>query len=726
MATTALAGSLLAPAAIAQEGDRQLRFDDSTLLDQIVVTARRRDEALRDVPLAVDVQTGEQLSERGAHDAPAVLREVPGVYMPGYGDRTTSYVIMRGIGPILQPLSPDDSSVITFVDGTPLPAASSNSAYLDLERVEVIKGPQSTLFGRNTSGGAINLVPVMPGDTFEGYLRGEIGTERHRILEGAAGGPLIADTLGARVAFRLKGIDGYIDNAAGPELGAQHSAVGRLTLRLTPSDQTSWTVSASAESARGTPPFAMLKGDGFPILASQNLSDESVRNYASQSKFEHEFERFTFTSQTSYNVNQSHLTYDGVDGFLGNRISGVPVEFFRNPAINFFDWDIEQSRFTQEFRLNSAPGETVQWIAGATYYRDEADVDSTIKVFAYGPAAAGRSTFNQVTTGQAVFGEATYPITEKLKASLGGRYTWEQKKYASRYESDGTEPLAIDQFDESGRRNYNFWTGRASVSYDWTDEFMSYASIARGYKSGGYGTFNQMNWQGIPRAPYESSSSISYEAGARGTFLDSRLNFSAAAFYNDVSKEQILAFHPTTFQPMSLNLDTRSYGLEVDGSYEVTDNWSIAAGLTYTSTEIGNVSAAVAASQRGLKDGNRLPYVPTWAGRASLSYRSSLDALGFANAADLGLSARLGYNFVGSRYSDAGNLSRLDPVHLISARVALEWDNGEVYIFGENLLNKRYVTTAQPYGQSLVTGNEVFGASYSRGATIGIGAAVKF
>lgn len=722
LATTALAGMLcpLAPPAQAQGRDTQV-----LQLDEITVTARRRDETLRDIPFTVDVQTRAQLDEKRAYDAPSALKDVAGVYIPGFGDRSTSFLIMRGVGPILFPLGPDDSSVLTFVDGTPLPIGSSNANYLDLDRVEVLKGPQSTLFGRNTTGGAVNLVPALPDETWKGYLRSEYGTQNHRILEGAVGGPLIKDKLGMRLAFRLRGIDGFVNNVVGPDLGREQSATGRLTLRFTPTDRTTWTLSGSADSSDGVPVYYALKGDGFPILAAQNLGREVTKNYAFQSKFEHRFDHFTFTSQTSYNAIRADLTYNGADFFLGNRVSGLPFGAFGNIAGNYFDRNIDQTRFTQELRLSSNPGDKLQWVAGAAYYRDEAKLFSMRNVFLYGPAVSGFDNLHQATTGQAVFGEVTYPVIDRLKLSLGGRYTREQKDYDGQFYSDGT-PGTVPVFIEAGKKDYNFWTGRASLAYDWTDKVTSFASVSRGYKSGGFGTFNSLMWAGVPRTPYDSSSILSYEIGGRGSFFDDRLKVSAALFYNDVSKEQILAYDLQNFAQQSLNLDTRSYGVELDATWRVNENWEIAGGITYTSTEITDVPAAAAAAQAGLKKGNQLPQVPEWAGKASVTYRAPLGTLGIAAFGPANLLARVGYNYIGPRYSEAGNLAKLKPVHLLSARLGVEWEKGEAYLFGENLLDKRYVTFAQPYGTSVLTGGPVYGTVYARGATMGVGAAIKF
>ncbi|WP_162246265.1 TonB-dependent receptor [Bosea sp. Leaf344] len=720
LATTALASAGTIPAAGSAWAQSAIE------LDEITVTARKRNERLWDVPFTVDAQSRQQLQESRSYDAPSALKDTAGVYMPTFGDRSTSFLVMRGVGPVLYPLSPDDSSVLTFVDGTPLPIGSSNGNYLDLERVEVLKGPQSTLFGRNTTGGAINLIPVLPDESWKGYLRSEYGSQNLRMLEGAVGGPLIKDKLGARLAFRLRGIDGFIPNLAGPRLGRELSGTGRLTLRFTPTDRTTWTIGGSLDASDGVPVYYALKGDGFfrPV-AAQSLANEVDKNYTANSKFEHSFDHFTFTSQTSYNTIRGDLAYNGADFLLGSRLTGLPFSAFSPIAGNYLNRNVDQSRFTQELRLSANPGDALQWVAGISYYRDRAKLFSMRNVFFYGPAMAGYDNLHQTTDGRAVFGEVTYPLVEKLKLSLGGRYTREDKTFHAEYYSDGT-PGGVPFFLERGSKDYNFWSGRASLSYDWSDKLMSYGSVSRGYKSGGFGTFNSLDWAGVPRKPYGSSTTISYEIGSRSSLLDDRLKLSAALFYNDVSKEQVMAYDIKSFSTQSINIDTESHGAELDATWKLGDHWELAGGVTYTSTELGDVPADVARAQAGMKKGNKLPQIPEWAGKASVTYRAPVAQLGLPALGSANLLARLGYNYLGPRFSDAGNVGKLKAVHLVSARLGVEWEKGEAYLFGENLLDKRNLNVSQPYGNSAITGAPISGVVYSRGATVGAGASLKF
>lgn len=695
-------------------------------LDGITVTARKRPEPLRDVPFSVDVMTGSQLQETRSLDAEQALRNIGGVGFSTVGDRTFFNISMRGVGPVQFALSPDDSSVLTFLDGAPLSLASSHSAYLDLQRVEVLKGPQSTLFGRNTSGGAINLVPVEPSDKLEGYVLGEYGTGNVYRIESVVSGPIIPGILSGRVAFRRNAADGYIENIAGPNLGQEGTIAGRASLLLTASPQTRWLLSYSGEKTELNPVFYALNANGYSKIAAQNFSADQVQTGVINSKIEHEFDWAVLTAQTSFSWFKGYETYNGADYLLGSQLTGLPMSAFYNTAINGYAWTKYDNRFTQELRLSSVPDARISWLAGIVYYQDKANWDRQANYFLYSPLVSGMTTFASTTTGQAIFGELTYPVLEKLKISAGLRLSREEKTFDGQYFTDGA-PGSVPYFAEYGSQLYQYWTGRLAVAYDWAPEFVSFANVARGYKPGGFGYENALIWAGIPRTPYGSSTVMSYEIGSRATLFDKKLRINGALFFNDVTAEQILAWDFMTFTTQNLNIDTQSYGFELDANFQIDRNWEVSAGTAYTHATFRNVSAQVAATQPGLHDGDQLPNVPRWTAKAAIGYRAPMSSFGLTGAmAESTLMARVEYNYIGPRYTDAANIGQLEAVNLLSARIGVDWKGKELYAFGQNLLNQQYTIVNQPFGASAVTGNQILGASWARGAVVGVGLQAKF
>ncbi|WP_179404971.1 TonB-dependent receptor [Burkholderia guangdongensis] len=718
-----LAGSvqfLALTAAAAQSGD-----DDLAVLESITVTVRRREENIKDIPGSVHVETGRNLEQKRMLDGASALRDVAGASIGTFGDRSNAFVVIRGVAPVLSPLSPDDSSVLTFVDGAPMPIGAAFSPYLDLERMEVMKGPQNTLFGRNTSGGAINLVPVKPSHEFEGSVRGELGTDGIYRAETILNGSLVPGMLAGRLAIRRSGADGYIDNIAGAALGKVATWAGRGSLLFTPSPRARWLLSLHGESTDSAPTGYIAYRPGGPKTAAQNMTVDDIRMVAIHSRLEYDFDAMTFAAQTSYARLDDRNRYNFPDAMIASDFSGLPASRFLDPTTNFTDWKKRDSRLTQEFRLGSLPGAGIGWLAGVVFYQDQARRDRTGEMWYFGPSASGSTDYDLKTTGQALFGEATVALSEKLKLTVGGRGTHESKAFHSAYRSNGAIG-AVPHFSEADNARYSFLTGRTALSRDWTDDLMSYASVSRGYKSGGFGLSNSLMWAGVPRQPYASSTVMSYEVGTRSSWFDKSLALSGALFFNDMRREQMQSWDYTHFTGKNLNLDARSAGFELDARFHPSRSWWIEAGVAYTYSALRHVTAEASAAQDGLRSGNQLPTVPEWAGKASVGYHGLGRDVGLSGwLADQSVSARLSYNYIGSRYTDASNFGKLAPAHLISARVGLDWGDGEIYLFGDNLLGKKYMTIKERFGTD-AQGNPVFGASYARGATVGLGAILYF
>lgn len=720
----------IAAALICLQGAAPALAQELVELDEIVVTGSKRGEKLRDVPGSVAVVDAQKLAEEGVTDGATALREIPGAVIYSYGDRSNAFVTLRGVGPLLMPLSPDDSSVLTFVDGAPLMLEQSASSYLDLEQVEVLKGPQNTLFGRSTSGGAINLVPALPTDVFEGSLRSDFGSDGLYRAETVLNLPIKPGVLSTRFALRQSGVNGYAANDAGPDLGGNQVLAGRASVLYTPGDATRLLVTLAGENADTTPVYYTTQiSEADPLPARQSFASDNSQSRQLMAKFEQDFERFTFTAQTSFNDYSVENNYQG-DQLLFSTVTGLPISDFSDTSDNYMFWTKDQSRLTQEFRLSSLEGAAIGWVAGAVAYRDENRNTNSSNVTAFGATQAGFKSYEQVTDGVAVFGDISLPLSERLTASAGLRLTHEDKDFSADFDSLGYDllyPGMLARYSESGRLSDDFWTGKAALSYEWSPDLTTYASIARGYKSGGYGFYNTFMGFGMPRGTYAPAETISYEIGGRASLFEGRLDLSGAVFFNDLNDEQIMLYDSATLASANANLDARSQGVELDATWRLDDHWQLGTGLAYTRTEITDVPAAASVVNAGLEAGDRLPNTPEWAGRLDLGYRATAGEIGWKAAApDTEVYGKIGYSWMGARYFDAANLGKLAPVNLVSARLGMRWGNGEIYLFGENLLDERYLTVRQPYGVAAGTTTPVYGVSYDRGRLIGVGMTVTF
>lgn len=722
LVSTAMALILLsvAPPLQAEEGE-------TVVLDDIVVTGSKRGEKLKDVAGSVSVISSDDLAKEGVTDGASALREIPGASFYTYGDHSNAFITIRGIGPILMPLSPSDSSVLTFVDGAPQMLEQSASSYLDLEQVEVLKGPQNTLFGRATSGGAINLVPAEPTDVFEGYMRTELGSDGLYRAETVVNVPIKPGVLASRFALRTSGVDAYVPNSAGPELGDEAALSGRASFLYTPTDLTRVLFTISAENSDVTPVYYVAQiGDNDPEVAAQSFASDDSQSRQAMLKIEHEFERFMFTSQTSYNHFSVDNNYQG-DQLLFSTAMGLPISAFSDTDDNFMFWTKDQTRFTQEFRLSSLPGSQISWVAGAMAYRDENDNANDSNVTVYGAVQAGYKTYHQVSEGVALFGDLSVPLSDRLTASGGLRLTHEETDFRGTFDANGLSyPGMVSSYEESGSLSDDFWDGKLALNYAWSPELSTYASISRAYKPAGYGFYNTFAAFGIPRGTYDPSETIAYEIGGRASLLGGRLDLSGALFFNDMKDAQVMLYDYSTLAAANANLDAESKGIELAATWHVDDHWRLGTNIAWTKTEITHVPAAAAVVNAGLEAGDQLPNAPEWSGRVDLGYRAAASEIGWKGAsAATEVYGQIGYSYLGARYFDAANLGKLEAAHLVSARLGVDWGAGEIYIFGENLLDEDYLTVRQPYGSDSF-GTPIYGVAYDRGRVVGVGMTVRF
>ncbi|MEM8553245.1 MAG: TonB-dependent receptor [Pseudomonadota bacterium] len=729
-ATTALVPAVLALHATQVTAQEVEAVGDTMLLDTIILSGTKRDKALEDFAGSVTVETTDDLDEKQIDSGADLVAEVPGVSLYTYGDRTNAFITIRGVGPLLQPLSPDDSSVLTFVAGAPLLLEQSAGSYIDLQQVEVFKGPQNSLFGRSTSGGAINLVPNLPTDTLEGRFIGEYGTDNEYRAELIGNLPVVPGILSTRIALRASGQDGWIDNTAGPDFGEEEILTGRASALWTPTDRTSVLLSYFAEDVELTPAYYIGQvGDGPILDAAQSFSYDDTQSDMTALKFDHEFDRFVFTSQTSYNTLDIKNGYQG-DHNLFSTAFGLPPAFFSIEETNRIRLVKDQTRFNQEFRLASLPESSVSWVAGVVAYKDDYDIYQDAHNAAFQGAQSGIWQFDQTTEGWSIFGDATVPLTDQFTLSGGLRFSHEEKEYTVDYDANGVDALypgVLPTFSEEGDETYEFWTGRLALAYDWSQDVSTYASVARGYKSGGFGVYNSFLAYGVPRDTYEPSSNISYELGGRANLMGGMLQLAGTLFYIDMSDEQIMLFDFGSFQTRNSNVDAESRGAELEATWFVNNNLTVDAAVAYTQTEITDLPSDAAAINPGLEEGDELPNTPDWAANLAVTYAATAGDLGWtaASAPDL-VRARVGYTYTGKRFFDSANDGKLDAFSLVSARVGFAWGGTEVYVYGDNLFDEDYLVTRQPLGVDVATGQPAFGVTPGRGRTIGAGVSVAF
>lgn len=683
-------------------------------LDAITVTARKRVESDQNVPVSTSVLTADRIAGISPVQSNQDLaRSVPNFTFVDLGGQSANAANIRGVGSF-SPISADDTSVVFYVDEAPLSVYGIAPSLLDTERVEVLRGPQGTLFGRNSQGGAVNIVSRLPSFARSFEARAEIGSSRYGLGEIIANAPLVDNVLAGRLAMRYSTFGGDIPNiVAGGHDGAVRIGAARGSLLFTPGDRTEAVLSFSYNRQEDTTPRFLLRDiTGFPVSAVDPRTRVEAQAYGVNLRVKQEFDAFTLHSVTSAQRTTSTQVLDLTDGLVFSRVTGLAAAFFSRPYADVATIDLRETILQQEFRLTSPDGGPIAWTLGVNAFHSDLAAERLGR--AVTPAFVsinGLQSNAFATTSLAAFGEVTVPVGEKLKASFGLRGTHERKEASYLFNGLGL-PGVVRAFANSDSLSDNFMTGRAALSYEWSKDVMTYASLSRGYVTGGFPTIAVNSYLGKPEAPFAASTSWTYETGFKAKLFDDRLDLKASLFYNDVKNGHLVVFNPVAAVFSVATLDYTSYGGEIEASAKLAPWLEALGGVGYTHARLHNVPAG---SLTGARSGNNVPNVPAWTGNLGLQARLPASLIGLPGE----LTGRIAYQYVGSRAVDAANTFDLKAYGLLNAKLGWEREGFSVYGFANNIFDTRY----QSWGQSFGT---VATVRVGQGRLVGIGASARF
>ncbi|MGE3923842.1 MAG: TonB-dependent receptor [Lautropia sp.] len=700
----------------AQGGPAETASPPAAELPAVTVTARKREEPVQAVPISVTVIDPQATAVAAPADGNAGLaRSTPNLSFADSGGQFGNLFVIRGVGSFA-PLSSDDTSVVMYLNEVPRSVYGAPPALLDVERVEVMRGPQGTLFGRNTQGGAINVISNAPVFERTFSATAEAGTHGHALGEVVANAPL-SDTLAGRLAVRYSNLDGTVPNIlSGDREGRVRVGAARGALLWLPGDETAITLSAFHDRRQSDAPrFVWRQNPAFPQSAVDPANDIRWRDDGASLKAEHDFGRVRFTSLTSYQDARSFQPFDLTEGFLYAAMTGRPQAAFDVPYADYAGARFREKTAQQEFRLSSRVDGTFTWTAGINLFRSRFSND-TLAVAS--PAAFNFQTQNGTqdnridTDSAAAFGEGTLALTDRLKATLGLRYTHERKAADYRFTGNGN-PATVPFSQHRLRLSDHFATGRAGLSYQWTPDLMAYATVSRGAVSAGYPVVQTNGPLGRPEVPYPTSTSRTYEAGFKSMWLDRRLSLNGSVFYNDVEHGHLIVFDPTQLFFGTASLDYESRGVELEAAASLSRHLKLTAGIGYTHAELVGVPAG---SATGARSGNRVPNMPNVNGALGLRYEAPMTIGGAPGR----LTAALAWQYVGKRAADVKESFELPGYDVVNARIGWQHGRWELYGFAWNLFDQRYLVAGQawtPAVSSVRTGQP---------RVVGIGATVRF
>lgn len=678
-------------------------------LEEIVVTAQKREQSLQEVPISISALVGDKVEKMGVNNGVDVAKLVPGLVANGTAASDQRFAI-RGVGSLVTNIAGAETSVGVYQDSVYSGQTYlSGTNFFDIERIEVVKGPQGTLFGRNTSAGAIS-VTSKKADREQTYLNTKVGvgTEAQRHYEAIANYSTSEDW-GLRVGVQVTERDGTFKNVlSGNEINNADDLIFRVGF------QRDW-----SDSFRADFKLDYVESDarvGVLPLGTDYERSASLETTAVQPSDKLGIEIFRGNMTLAYDLNDS-LKLTSITAFLDGDLNVTSVDNDGTPlSLLFFRAPAEHFNFSQEFRLNAST-DSVDWFVGASVFYEDSDLDiintssdfdfvpiiSSFPGFPLGPIADCAAVFGPLcntnaqesaavtneTWAYGLYADATWQVTDKLSLTLGARYSYDDKE-ASSLVGLGTGALNVFSggnflFNTTpgkvrGTETWSAFTPRVAVAYQFNNSVMGHASVNLGYKAGGFNAF-PLTVGNTELRPYEEEEVVSYEIGIKSDFADGRARLNVAAFLLDYENFQ---YEDTQANgvPITRTIDeAQNIGFEIEAVYLAAEGLELNLGYQYLDSEIEDSGVGGVA-----EEGSPLPYAPRHSATLRGSYEFSTE-WGLVDTSVI-------YNYVDDQHlNPEGNRIVFTPSHYtVDVRVGLTADDEKwsVALIGENITDERW------------------------------------
>jgi iron complex outermembrane receptor protein len=643
----------------------------------------KREENVQDVPMSISVFSDIQLEDADIRDTVELTRFTPNVYVRHA--TAENKIVIRGISGFMGSLY---SPAGFYVDDVNFPLNfMHNPDLFDIERVEVLKGPQGTLYGRNSESGVINIITKQPDNELRGKIFGEYGNydTSHGNIDsyrtgGSISGPIIRDKLYLRLTGQWEDSDGFMENEYNDddEAGKIDHLNGRGTLRWTPTDR--WDISFIADAMDTDDNQGYARFLDGPLETDRHRINYDFYEYyweqednGQNLRVKYEGDLFNLLSVTGRRDYELKLAND------------TDVGPFPTYGSHSFKW--EDDLLSQEVRISSPSNHRpFEWLAGLYGFEEEADID-------YKSQMIGNRKTDIDIQGYAVFGQGTYTLFDRLHLTAGLRYDYIDLEGDQTYEFIDMmgNPQSIDfgkDFDDDE------FLPKFSIAYDFTDNIMTYASVSEGYLAGGYHYTQATSEENFT---YDPEYTWNYEVGTKTSWLNNKLMANLSAFYIDIKDKQVSEFHPTLGVPQITNAaEAHSMGVELELQARPMQGLDVFAGFGYTEAKIDDWTATemdMITYQFVTYDyeNKYLPNVPKYTYNLGVQYRHKI---GFFGRVDL-----LG---TGSFYNDAKNRVKEDGYELVNLRLGYEREHFDIIFWCKNVFDEEYETVKIEWGPSTV------------------------
>jgi iron complex outermembrane receptor protein len=755
--------------------------ETSVGLEEIVVTAQKREESLQDTPISITAFTASGMEKLGVTNIQELGAFTPNVTFdftsPISGASNAASIFIRGIGQSDFALT-TEAGVGTYVDGIYMSRSVGGVLdVLDIERIEVLRGPQGTLFGRNTIGGAINITTMAPGPDFGGHAEVSVGDNSRVHLRTSVNIP-ISESLFVRLSASSKDRDGFVKGLLGPDLrsvppgdkaipgggitsqtdlGNENRSAVRGTFLWEASPTFSATLSADFARIRENNAADILVGTtgsplNGPVVFVYNTFEAPGRTLPGFDNAFYTDENFvTGDLKTTYSTGPNGSSIDGwgvgltlewdaldnltiksltsyrdTDGYFNRDADGSPIDLTHTS-----NYDYQHEQFSQELQfIGDLMDSRLNYAAGIYYFEEEGS-DPLVVDF---PESFGNLFLDQVDIDNrsiAGYAQATFDVTDRIALTGGIRYTKDKKKFfTDQYIVTGTASpivfgapagtvIPLVPRNSQAAETFTDWSPRASIDFQVTDELLGYGSYTQGFKSGGFNLRYVLPREAV--LPFDPEEVETWELGFKWEGLNRRLRVNGAAFYTDYSNVQVTIFE-NLGAPVTLNTgEAEIKGFELEFITVPVPNLQISGGIGYTDakyTELRNISADLPASEQIVTLDTKLANTPEWQFSAAADYTVPMGASG---EVDL----HLDWSFSDDVHNDAQNSPFLfqKSYHLLNASVTYISPNDDwrLRFFVDNLTDKRII----------VSGDSNFGigfheANYNRPREWGVSLRVNF
>lgn len=716
------------------------------VIEDIIVTAQKRSERLKDVPISMSALSADQLDQTGMRDLKSIAEYIPNLQI-SQGNDFRSKVTIRGVGASSRNIG-FDARVGVYVDGVYMGQSPSlNQELLDMERVEVLRGPQGTLFGKNTVAGAINLITKKPNEEFSGQASADFGNLKYREFKGRVNIPL-SDKVFAKFSVSKADRDGYVDNiTTGNKLMEVDTVAYRAQFRFLISDQLEVNASfdglnAEANVLIGEPLTDMLGMVTVPLAPEERVV------------------AFSFDPRDKRDVYGGHVDveYETDGGFTIKSITGYrETDAFYTNVTDYSHLDIvsieyadKYKQFSEEVQFISPNDQDFTYMVGLYYYNQKSDTNRDVifgddfhegfigplygsgalplppgmplslvsQLIGFGPE--GSKVFNSgtvTTTSYAAYFNGSYEISDKLKLGVGFRYSIEDKDVNWLLDgrnsgvffigSTGVDPEGpvIEPTPLVNDRQDKFFAPAVSLTYAVSDDANVYAKYSSGYKSGGFNLdyINENELAKNKGLEFDKETVKSFEIGYKASFFDNRISLNMAGFVANYDDYQVNQFVDLGGGRTSIRITNaakvKTKGIEAESTWHVTD------GLTFTGS-VGILDAIFdeffgGGTAGSDASGNRLPYATTFNAAFSAQYYHDIEALDATLLVRADITHRSDYfttvnndSAAALRLGGTVPFDHIEALTMVNGRIGLisNDESWEVYLWGRNLTNQKQYT----------------------------------